>query len=627
MSIPCAGVRVIKIALAQMSGRRSKEENLENIISKLQQAARLGASVVCFPELCTTTNFLFERSRVHFALAEALGGPTNKRVHALARELGLSVLLPFFERSDGDYFDSVAMIDGKRGVFDRYRACSLPEGGPGRFAMSGTFYFKNSEEGYRVIEFDSKLKFGVLVCYERHYPEAVRALALGGAAIIFIPSNSYAAGSRASMWEIELRAHAYQNGVYIAVPNRVGLDEGREPGTEFRGESLLIDPRGEVVARGSTDREEMLIGEVDEAAMMDHNARSPFFSQRTDEMSLKCERGGRMKPNEAYPRNVFDLLRGGVLSQVIATAAKLRLADHLANGPLNVEQLAARAEYEVDATYRIVRVLAKFKLFDLRGRVVSLGELGPQLSSTTKGSLREWAILLGSKQYWSALGNLDKHLPVRGSCIENEWGRSIFELAKSDAAFSQIYNKAMGGIIDNEAREIAASYDFSRCVRFTDVAGGLGSVTAALLRRHPHLRATIFDLPNVIEKCERAFDPSLKQRCDFASGDFMQSIPPGSDTFILCRILHDWDDKDAMKILRCCRNSMNPGQRLLVVDRMIETRDVHPDKVLADINVKVLYGGKERDRQQFAQILSESGFDVVGVRQLTVRALIEAQAI
>jgi hypothetical protein len=361
--------------------------------------------------------------------------------------------------------------------------------------------------------------------------------------------------------------------------------------------------------------------------MKAHKLRSPFFSQRTEEMSLKCERSGQMRPNEAYPGNLFDLLRGGVLSQVIATAAKLRLADQLTNGPLSVEELAALANYEVDATYRIVRVLAKFKLFDLRSRVVSLGELGQQLLSSAKGSLREWAMLLGSEHYWSALGNLERHLPVSGSCIENEWGRSIFELAESDAFLNEIYNKAMGGIIDNEAQEIAESFDFSDCVRFTDVAGGLGGVTASLLRRHPHLRATIFDLPNVIDRCKRSFDPSLKDRCDFASGDFMRSIPSGSDMLILCRILHDWDDKDARKILRCCRNSMHPGHRLLVIDRMIEACDVHPDKVLADINVKVLYGGKERDRQQFEEILSEAGFELIKVHHLRVRALIEAQAI
>jgi N-carbamoylputrescine amidase len=275
-----------KVGLVQMAMAPDPDQNLRKAVSLVADAAGKGAEVVCLPELFRTPYFCQKEDHALFDLAEPVPGPTTEALGRIARERGVVVVAPVFERrAAGLYHNSAAILDASGEMVGLYRKMHIPDDP----LFYEKFYFTPGDLGFQA--FDTRAgRIGTLICWDQWYPEGARLTALRGASVLFYPTaigwhphekDQYGTDQR-SAWQTIQRAHAIANGVYVAVVNRVGhekpLPEGA--GLEFWGSSFLADPFGIVVAEASTNREEILIGEVDLARMEEVRRNWPFLRDR-----------------------------------------------------------------------------------------------------------------------------------------------------------------------------------------------------------------------------------------------------------------------------------------------------------------------------------------------------------
>ncbi len=262
------------------------QENLAHAISRVEEAAGGGAQVICLPELFRSQYFCQREDTANFELAEPVPGPTTETLGRLAQKTKTVIIAPVFERrAPGVYHNTAAIIDADGRIAGVYRKMHIPDDP----AYYEKFYFTPGDLGFRAFE-TSAGKIATLICWDQWYPEGARLAALNGACIVFYPTaigwhpsekNSNGEAQRDS-WRIIQRSHAIANGVYVAAVNRVGHEKTVEggDGLEFWGTSFLCDPQGVVIAEGSTDREEILYGEVDLSHLEDVRRNWPFLRDR-----------------------------------------------------------------------------------------------------------------------------------------------------------------------------------------------------------------------------------------------------------------------------------------------------------------------------------------------------------
>jgi beta-ureidopropionase len=271
-----------KIALVQMHLSADVADNVARAASFVRDAAAGGAEIVCLPELASTIYMCFEERPEHRELAEPIPGPATEAVGAAAREAGVYVVYPVYEReNDGLLYNTAAFIDRSGEVKGRYRKNSIPDVRmPGMSGME-KYYFRPGNLGYPVFETDLGITVGVTICYERHLPEGPRIQALAGADVIFVPTAT-AAGR--TIWELELRGHAVANLLWVAGVNRVGRDSGSANEAEFYGGSCIASPAGVIVERAGSDGEEIVYGEIDTELSEQLRRDWGFFRDRRPEI-------------------------------------------------------------------------------------------------------------------------------------------------------------------------------------------------------------------------------------------------------------------------------------------------------------------------------------------------------
>jgi N-carbamoylputrescine amidase len=274
-----------------MSCTPDPDQNLERAIAHVRDAAGRGAELICLPELFQTQYFCQREDVALFDLAEPIPGPSTKRLGDLARELKVTIIASLFERrAAGVYHNTAAILDTGGKLAGIYRKMHIPDD-PLYYEK---FYFTPGDLGFKA--FDTAVgKIGTLVCWDQWYPEGARLTALQGASVLFYPTaigwhpdeRAQCGESQYDAWRTIQRAHAIANGVYVAVPNRVGFETGNirgkeapGKGLEFWGGSFIADPFGQVIAQASHDKEEILIAEVDLAHMEDVRRNWPFWRDR-----------------------------------------------------------------------------------------------------------------------------------------------------------------------------------------------------------------------------------------------------------------------------------------------------------------------------------------------------------
>ena len=280
-----------RVGLVQMQCGPEPEQNLEHAMEMVREAAGKGANVVCLPELFMTQYFCQREDHAFFDLAEPIPGPTSTRLSQLARQQGVVLIASLFEkRAPGIYHNTAAIFEKDGALAGIYRKMHIPDD-PLYYEK---FYFTPGDLGFKALDTNVG-KVGTLVCWDQWYPEGARLTALQGANVLFYPTaigwhpaeKEEWGEAQHDAWRTIQRAHAIANGVYVAVVNRVGHetgnirgDEVKGPGLDFWGGSFLADPFGRVIAEGSHDKEEVLIGEVDLRKMEEIRRNWPFLRDR-----------------------------------------------------------------------------------------------------------------------------------------------------------------------------------------------------------------------------------------------------------------------------------------------------------------------------------------------------------
>ncbi len=274
------------IALVQIALDHDQDSNLRKAVQWIGDAARKGARVVCLPELFRSRYFCQREDPSLFELAEPIPGPTTRALAETARTHKVVLIAPIFERrAHGVYHNSAAIIDSDGSVAGLYRKMHIPDDP----AYYEKFYFTPGDLGFSAVDTQAG-KIGTLICWDQWYPEAARITSLMGAIVLFYPTAiGWHPGEKArygeaqrDAWRTVQRGHAVANGVYVAAANRIGLEIPAEGGAgiEFWGSSFIADPQGVILAEGSTDKEELVLAEVDTTHLEDIRRNWPFLRDR-----------------------------------------------------------------------------------------------------------------------------------------------------------------------------------------------------------------------------------------------------------------------------------------------------------------------------------------------------------
>jgi predicted amidohydrolase len=266
----------MKIALIQQHATKDKASNVARGLANLETAARHGAQLACYAELAFEWFHPQRPATGNVSeLAEAVGGPTVQAFQRKARELGVVVVLNLFEREGRHTYDSSPVIDADGSLLGVTRMIHITE--YACFHEQG--YYTPGDKGAPVYRTKAG-NIGVAICYDRHFPEYMRALALGGADIVVVPQAGATGEWPEGLYEAEMRVAAFQNGYYTALCNRVG----QEDCLDFAGESFVCDPNGEVIARAGQGSDEILYAEVDVTRNAASHARQLFLRHRRPEL-------------------------------------------------------------------------------------------------------------------------------------------------------------------------------------------------------------------------------------------------------------------------------------------------------------------------------------------------------
>jgi len=275
-----------KIAVIQLNLNDVAENNLTKCLSWVREAAKMGAEVISLPELYSSHYFCQSEDVDNFALAEPLYGTSFVAFSALAKELGVVIIVPFFEkRMAGIYHNSAYIIDTDGSEAGLYRKMHIPDD-PHFYEK---FYFTPGDLGFKAFP-TNKGKIGTLICWDQWFPEAARLTALKGAEVLFYPTaigwhplekEQYGENQHGA-WMNVMKGHAVANGVYVAAANRIGLEQylPNTSGIQFWGSSFIAGPQGEILAQSSHDKEEILIAEVDLDLQENVRQNWPFLRDR-----------------------------------------------------------------------------------------------------------------------------------------------------------------------------------------------------------------------------------------------------------------------------------------------------------------------------------------------------------
>lgn len=307
---------------------------------------------------------------------------------------------------------------------------------------------------------------------------------------------------------------------------------------------------------------------------------------------------------------LHEMLAGKWVSTMISALAHFAVADHLASGPRPLKVLADLTHTKERSLYRLLRAAASFGIFtELEDGRFANTPLSEPLRSDAVPCVRNMALMMLDDFHVNSWANI-------AWCVENGkpaafkmFGMHAFEWFAQHPEKTVNFHNAMSDLSQVDSPVLAGAYDFSKFHSVMDVAGGLGTLLAAILARTPGLRGVLFEVPPVAEKAKHS--PILeadRDRVSFLGGSFLDEVPAGCDAYILKHIIHDWEDADATHILKNARKAMRPDARLLVIEQVVSPRNQPGTAKIMDLEMMVLPGGRERTEPEWKELLASAGF-------------------
>jgi hypothetical protein len=322
---------------------------------------------------------------------------------------------------------------------------------------------------------------------------------------------------------------------------------------------------------------------------------------------------------------LLGMIHGYWISQVVRTAADLRLAEHLADGPLSAQQVAVLESSDPRTTYRLMRACAGLGLLSYDGDGnFSVTPMGALLHSGSPDTLRDTALVFGAPGHWLPWGQLPEAVRKGGTQAPAVLGAELFDYLSGQPAEEAQFSGSMGEITGSLTADAARAVDATGVRLAADIGGAAGELVRELMRSTPGLRGLVFDLPKAAAAARKAAaEDGLADRFTAETGDFFVSVP-GADLYLLKAILHDWDDDSCVRILRNCRDAAWPGARLVVIENVILDPVRDRFAALLDMNMLAVLPGQERELAAYDELFAASGWTRTAVHSLPgARSLLE----
>ncbi len=335
----------------------------------------------------------------------------------------------------------------------------------------------------------------------------------------------------------------------------------------------------------------------------------------------------------AASATMMRLLAGAWVTNIIHTAAELGIADHFDEGPRDAASLAGATATHLPSLARLLRALTAIGLLlEAEDGRYTLTPLGDTLRTDAPGSMAAWARFLLNSDGGQSWQGLTHSIRTGETAFHHVYGTDVWTFRSTRPEMSKLFDEAMQSLTQGANAAVTQHYPFEKFGWIIDVGGGNGALLLPMLERHPTMRGTIFDLPHVIEFTrQRVAAAGLELRCEAIGGDAFIAVPPGADAYLLKSVIHDWDDEEAVAILRNCRAAMPAHAKLVLIERVLPDR-IDPDDAdarshfLSDMNMLVNTGGRERTEGEYRDLLAKAGLRLTRVVATpSLAAIIEAE--
>jgi hypothetical protein len=317
-----------------------------------------------------------------------------------------------------------------------------------------------------------------------------------------------------------------------------------------------------------------------------------------------------------------ELMEGFQVTQALYVAAKLNLADALWDRPKTVTELASSVGAHAPSLLRLMRYLVRVGvLAEAAGDRFALTPLGEPLRSDHPDSLQSLAMLYGSPLIWRPFGELYDAVVTGDRAFERAFGLPYFEYLEQHEEDGAVFNAVMSAGLP---LEVLDAYDFSSFHTIVDVGGGQGAFLQAILERSPQTHGVLYDLPAVVEQASVSDSTDIMARFAAVAGNMFDSVPTGGDAYLLKRIVHDWSDEEATRILRNCRQAMNNGGKVLLIEQILRPGHSSNPATVIDLQMMVLVSGRERTEAEYRTLFAAADLQLTRVVSAGPRSILEA---
>ena len=325
-----------------------------------------------------------------------------------------------------------------------------------------------------------------------------------------------------------------------------------------------------------------------------------------------------LSPEVAASQLLNQIATGYMLSAALQVALKLEIADRLAAGPRPAADLAREAGVREDGLYRVLRALASVGIFEelpapagaSGSRVFALTLPGRMLCKGPQ-SMRDMGLFITSPLHFRVYSELLHSVKTGQPAVEHVTGMPVFEFFPKNPDYSEMFNNAMTSFSAVVVPAVLEAYDFTGIGVLVDVAGGHGQLLTSILKQYPAMRGVLFDLAHVIAGATPLLASSgVADRVATESGDFFTGVPAGGDAYIMKHIIHDWDDEQALTILRNIRTQLagKPQGRVILVESVLPADNSPHFGKLIDLEMMAMPGGRERTEAEFRSLFERAGF-------------------
>src|SRR5260370_10443823 len=296
-----------------------------------------------------------------------------------------------------------------------------------------------------------------------------------------------------------------------------------------------------------------------------------------------------MTTNDFPPPLVLQqLIQSFQVPQCSHVRVKLGIADLLKDGTRSSEELAKAPGPHAPSLYRVLRLLTAVDLFtEGKAHSFALTPLGAYLQTGVPGSMRTMALAYGEKPFWPVWGALLQSVETGEPSFQHVFGLKTWDYYSQHPEEAALFNTMMTEWTSRVAPTVAGAYDFSATQALVDVGGGHGQMLASILQAHPTLHGVLFDLPHVVKGAPPLLEAAgVADRCEVIGGDAFAAVPADYETYLLSRVIHDWDDDRTIAILTRCHQAMKPHGKVLLVERVILS-GITPQDLMLDSDVQI----------------------------------------